>query len=66
MLNADGCCCYCGVDPEEGGEDRGRRKVIKEVKVDVIKEVPKEVIKYVEVEVPVEVIREVVSTVQSR
>ena len=56
-------CCDCKPEKEIKVEVV-EKEVIKEVKVEVIKEVPKEVIKYVEVEVPVEVIREVVKTVE--
>lgn len=64
-------CCNCGskdnakpIKEVETKIEVVEKEVIKEVKVDIIKEVPKEVIKYVEVEVPVEVIREVVKTVE--
>jgi len=63
--NSHGCCgCCCPNKNMEPRVEVVEKEIVKEVKVDVIKEVPKEVIKYVEVEVPVEVIREQVKTIE--
>jgi len=63
--NGHGCCgCCCPQKNMEPRVEVVEKEIVREVKVDVIKEVPKEVIKYVEVEVPVEVIREQVKTIE--
>jgi hypothetical protein len=63
-MNGGNCCGACSCCFREKQIQVVEKEVIKEVKVDVIKEVPKEVVKYIEVEVPVEVIREVIKHVE--